>query len=134
MTRERLVLFQNLGKGSLLQDRLRRGVLDHMMRLVAADRLRGRMPAKLTDAMAMGKIIIASALSDIPKYLDGCGLLVPPDDEAAITEKLVWISSNRAAAEALGRKARDRFLRDMTYDTMRATMTPVIEDLLRKPH
>jgi glycosyltransferase involved in cell wall biosynthesis len=92
----------------------------------------GQMPAKLTDAMAMGKIIIASALSDIPKYLDGCGLLVPPDDEAAITEKLVWIANNRAAAEALGRKARDRFLRDMTYDHMRATMAPVIEGLLRK--
>lgn len=92
----------------------------------------GQMPAKLTDAMAMGKIIIASAMSDIPKYLDGCGLLVPPDDEGAITAKLRWIAKNRAAAEELGRRARARFLKDMTYDYMRETMTPLIEDLLRK--
>lgn len=91
----------------------------------------GQMPAKLTDAMAMGKIIIASTMSDIPKYLDGCGLLVPPDNEAAITERLVWISRNRAAAEALGRMARARFLKDMTYESMREAMTPTIESLLR---
>jgi hypothetical protein len=91
----------------------------------------GQMPAKLTDAMAMGKIIIASTMSDIPKYLDGCGLLVPPDDEAAITKKLIWIGKNRAAAEALGRMARARFLKDMTYESMREAMTPTIETLLR---
>lgn len=92
----------------------------------------GQMPAKLTDAMAMGKIIIASSISDIPRYLEGCGLLVPPDDEAAITQKLIWVANNRAAAEELGRKARMRFLRDMTTAAMREAMVPMIERILRR--
>jgi glycosyltransferase involved in cell wall biosynthesis len=92
----------------------------------------GQMPAKLTEAMAMGKTIIASAISDIPKYLEGCGLLVPPDDEEAITEKLNWIAANREAAVHLGQKARERFLRDMTYATARDVMVPEIERIVAR--
>lgn len=91
---------------------------------------RGQMPSKLTEAMAMGKAVIASRVSDIPKYLDGCGLLVPPDDEPALADAIAAVANNRQTTTALGHKARIRFLQDMTYEAMLNTMRPVIDRLV----
>jgi glycosyltransferase involved in cell wall biosynthesis len=38
---------------------------------------RHQMPLKAVDAMAMGRPIVASAVSDLPELLDGCGRVVP---------------------------------------------------------
>jgi glycosyltransferase involved in cell wall biosynthesis len=88
-----------------------------------------QLPSKLIDAMAMAKPIIATAVSDIPRYLDGCGLVVEPD-AAAIAASLAWVVEHREEAAALGRCARERFLRDFTLEAMLATMSSVIDRLL----
>jgi glycosyltransferase involved in cell wall biosynthesis len=45
---------------------------------------RGQLPAKLFDAMTLGKPVVATALSDVPEILDGCGITVPPGDPHAL--------------------------------------------------
>lgn len=90
----------------------------------------GQMPAKLSDAMAMAKPIISSALSDIPRYLEGCGMVVPPDDVAALEDKIRWVVEHREEAVAMGQRARERFMSALTYDAVHAVVTPVIEGLL----
>lgn len=90
----------------------------------------GQMPAKLSDAMAMAKPIISSALSDIPRYLESCGMVVPPDDVAALTEKIRWVVEHREESVAMGLRARDRFMSMLTYNAINALVTPVIEELL----
>lgn len=92
----------------------------------------GQMPAKLTDAMAMAKPIISSALSDIPRYLEGCGMVVPPDDVVALLEKIRWVIEHREEAVAMGERARERFMSALTYDAIDTVITPVIDDLLAR--
>ncbi|MGE5707099.1 MAG: glycosyltransferase family 4 protein [Bacteroidota bacterium] len=68
----------------------------------------GQMPIKLFEAMAMGKPIVATALADIPRILDGCGVVVPPEDPRALQEALVQLEEEPDWAFRLGRRARMR--------------------------
>src|SRR5205823_3358407 len=44
----------------------------------------GQVPAKLFDAMALGRPIVSTAVSMIPEILEGCGVLVRPGDATAL--------------------------------------------------
>src|SRR5439155_903709 len=44
----------------------------------------GQVPAKLFDAMALGRPIVSTAVSMIPEILEGCGVLVRPGDTTAL--------------------------------------------------
>jgi glycosyltransferase involved in cell wall biosynthesis len=82
--------------------------------------------------MAMGKPIIATALSDMPRYLEGCGWVVPPEDVQALAERIGWVASHPSEAREHGARARDRFLRDFTSDAMLRIMEPEIERVLAR--
>src|SRR2546430_10699219 len=45
---------------------------------------RGQVPAKLFDAMALGRPIVSTRVSMIPEILEGCGLLVEAGDVSAL--------------------------------------------------
>lgn len=90
----------------------------------------GQMPAKLTDAMAMGKPIIASALADIPKYLNGCGLLVEPDSFDDLMRQVRWLLANPQGAIEMGQRARQRFLKELTLESMARAMVPEIDRVM----
>ena len=45
---------------------------------------RGQVPAKLFDAMALGRPIVSTRVSMIPEMIEGCGVLVPPGDVPAL--------------------------------------------------
>lgn len=92
----------------------------------------GQMPAKLTEAMAMAKPIVASAISDIPRYLDGCGILVPPEDPDELARQIGWVVDNPEEAKGLGRRARERFLKDMTTDYLFSVLDNCIESVFEK--
>lgn len=94
----------------------------------------GQMPAKLTDAMAMAKIIIASEISDIPLYLNNRGLLVKPGELDALKDRIRWVINNKKEAENLGLMARQYFLDNLTLDAMLAAMHPVLERILSNHH
>lgn len=65
------------------------------------------MPAKIFDAMAMGRPIVATAVSDIPDILsEGCGLIVTPGDVYALAEAIAYMLDDPAAAERMGFAAR----------------------------
>lgn len=87
----------------------------------------GQMPAKLTDAMAMGKPVVASALADIPAYLDGCGLTFTPGDTRELADRLRWVKEHPAEAARLGRKAREKFERFLTLDVVIETIAAEID-------
>ena len=90
----------------------------------------GQMPAKLTDAMAMAKPIIASGLSDIPDYLEDCGLVVDPDDVEALADKIAWVASHKELAIVMGRKARERAIEKLSLDAMLQAMESEIQRVL----
>jgi glycosyltransferase involved in cell wall biosynthesis len=88
-----------------------------------------QIPAKLIDAMAMGKPIVASAVSDIPTILEGCGLTVPPGDAQAVANAVEKLLTDRDLADSLGQKARQRFLKCYTWDAMAEQLLPLFERL-----
>src|SRR5919197_4381470 len=68
----------------------------------------GQVPAKLFDAMALGRPIVSTAVSMIPEILDGCGLVVPPGDPGALAAAIRRLLERPGEARELGASARQR--------------------------
>ena len=66
-------------------------------------------PLVLLEAMALGKPIVASAIPGIREVLEpaGAGVLVPPDDEAALAAALRQLVADPERRDALGARARE---------------------------
>jgi glycosyltransferase involved in cell wall biosynthesis len=69
-----------------------------------------QMPIKAFDAMAMGKPIVATRVSDLETTLNGCARLVPPGDVDELAQALSELLEDPDEARALGEHARQRFL------------------------
>lgn len=64
-------------------------------------------PLKPVEAMALGRPVVASDLPALAEVLpDGAGLLVPPDDAAALAEAIAGLRSDPGAAARLTRAGR----------------------------
>jgi len=70
----------------------------------------GQTPAKVFDAMAMGKPIVANDVGDLPEILEGCGYIVSPGDVNALAGKIEYILANTKEAAITAQRARQRFL------------------------
>ena len=90
----------------------------------------GQVPAKLFDAMALGRPIVSTRVSMIPEILDGCGVVVAPGDVVALQEALRGLLDAPQAAEALGRRAREQCEARWSFRAARAALFPLIERLL----
>ena len=77
-----------------------------------------QVPAKVFEAMAMAKPIVASCMSDLPEILDGCGLLVEPGDVVQLTAAIERLLDDEALAVELGKRARERCLLHYSWDAM----------------
>ena len=78
----------------------------------------GQMPAKIFDAMAMEKPIIATRVNDMPKVLDGYGWIVDPQSPHQISEAIKYILSHHEEAKRKARIARSRFLRYYSFGAL----------------
>lgn len=86
-----------------------------------------QMPCKVYEAMSMSIPVIASAVSDVPSVLDGCGWTVPPGNPDAIAAALREIAADPAVAARRAAAARSRAV--STYDSTLAAAR--LRDLLR---
>ncbi|MDE3067374.1 MAG: glycosyltransferase [Verrucomicrobiota bacterium] len=94
---------------------------------------RHQMPMKVYDAMAMARPIVASAVSDLPAVLDGCGRLVPPGDVAGLAAALRDLLEHPAEARALGERARARCLEKYSMQSVAAALRQAVDQALRAP-
>jgi len=85
----------------------------------------GQVPAKVFDAMAMAKPIVASAVSDLPYILRGCGFLVEPGSPDDLTRAIRAVLADPSAASEMGRKARERCIREFSWNTMEPILAGV---------
>lgn len=93
----------------------------------------GQVPAKIFDAMALGRPIVSTRVSMIPEILDDSGVLVEPGDPAALARAIAWLLDHPAEAAALGRKARERCVARYSYAAARQALFPLIDRLLERP-
>ena len=87
----------------------------------------GQVPAKIFDAMALGRPIVSTAVSMIPEILDGCGVLVPPGNVVALATALRRLLDDPASAAELGRRARERCREHYSFTAARASLFPIVE-------
>ena len=92
---------------------------------------RAQIPAKVFEAMAMGKAIVATAVSDLPEILGRCGLIVPAGNIPALAESLRSLISDQALVTSLGKAARARCLRWYTWEAMGDALRSAVETLVR---
>ncbi|MGB9879805.1 MAG: glycosyltransferase family 4 protein, partial [Anaerolineae bacterium] len=85
------------------------------------------------EAMAMGKPVVAFAHGALPEIvLDrDTGLLVPPEDEAALAEAVITLLQDRALRKRMGEAGRARVEAQFTAQRMVETVEKVLEEALR---
>jgi glycosyltransferase involved in cell wall biosynthesis len=88
---------------------------------------RGQVPAKLFDAMALGRPIVSTRVSMIPEILEGCGLLVPPGDATALGAAVARLLDRPDEAGALGAAARRRAVERYSFEAARRALYPLVE-------
>jgi glycosyltransferase involved in cell wall biosynthesis len=86
---------------------------------------KGQVPAKVFDAMAMARPIVATDVSDLPEILEGCGIIVPAGDVDRIAEAVVWILEHPAEAAEMGRRARQKCVEHYSLDVMERLLREV---------
>jgi glycosyltransferase involved in cell wall biosynthesis len=89
----------------------------------------GQVPAKLFDAMALGRPVVSTRVSMIPEILDGCGLIVDPGDVAALSAAVRRLIDDPTEAQALGARARERCVERYSFDAARRALFPLVEKL-----
>lgn len=92
-----------------------------------------QMPMKVYDAMAMGRPIVATTVSDLPVVLDGCAKLVPPGDVSALAKALGELLEEPAKARALGERARQRCLERYTIRHVASALEQAVHRALQGP-
>ena len=95
---------------------------------------RGQVPAKLFDAMALARPIVATRVSMIPEILDGggCGVLVPPGDAGALGAAIERLTSDPEQARELGVRARERCVARYSFASARRDLFPLVQGLLAR--
>lgn len=88
-----------------------------------------QVPCKIFEAMAMGRPIIGSAVSDIPTILHGCGWVVPPGDAPALANAMRVVLADPARAVAAGKAARQRCMDCYSQQVSEKLLMELLESL-----
>ena len=87
----------------------------------------GQVPAKVFDAMAMAKPIIATKVSDLPEILKGCGWIVEPENPDMLAKTIEYVLDNPEEAEKIGQKARKKCIEKYNWDTMERILVKIFK-------
>ena len=88
-----------------------------------------QVPCKVFEAMAMGRPIIASAVSDLPSILGDCGWVVPPRDARALAHAMGEVLADPARAARMGEAARQRCLELYSQEVSERLLMDLLESL-----
>lgn len=94
---------------------------------------RAQIPAKVFEAMAMAKPIVATAVSDLPEILDGCGVIIEPGDIEALARKIRYILSNPGVCRTMGEKARKKCIESYSLEAMGKVLIPIFQAFEKRP-
>ncbi|NPD90106.1 MAG: glycosyltransferase family 4 protein [Asgard group archaeon] len=90
----------------------------------------GQLPAKVFDAMAMEKPIVATNVNDLPIILEGVGWIVQPGNIKELEEAFLDILNSPKKAREYGKKARERCINKYSFAAQENKLVTLIEQLL----
>ena len=84
------------------------------------------------EAMACSTAVVASRVGGIPEVVEAgvTGLLVPPDDPAALSDALNLLLRDPGLAEAMGRAGRERAVTEFSWETVAAQTAALYSELI----
>ncbi len=85
----------------------------------------GQLPARVFDAMAMAKPIIATNVSDLPEILEGCGWIVEPENPKQLAETVRYVLDHPTEAEEMGYRARQKCIEKYSWDAMEKVLVEI---------
>lgn len=78
----------------------------------------GQVPAKVYDAMAMAKPIIATDVSDLPEILKDCGWIVEAENPKQLAETIQYVLEHPSEAQEMGSNARQKCIEKYSWDAI----------------
>jgi glycosyltransferase involved in cell wall biosynthesis len=87
-----------------------------------------QLPAKVFDAMAMAKPVVATNVNDLPKILHGCGWIVEPGNPDELATAIGHILSNPEEAYEMGQLARKRCIEKYSWDAIESQLVDIFEE------
>jgi glycosyltransferase involved in cell wall biosynthesis len=85
-----------------------------------------QIPNKVFEAMAMARPIVASGVGDMPEVLAGCGAVVEPENVPALAAAIQDMLSDRERAAELGRRAREKCVREYSWNAIERVLADVL--------
>lgn len=79
---------------------------------------RSQVPCKVFEAMAMEKPVVATAVSDLPEILDGCGWVVSPGDLSGLANAIRYALAHPEEGLEKGKAARMKCLQRYSKKNM----------------
>jgi glycosyltransferase involved in cell wall biosynthesis len=90
----------------------------------------GQMPAKVIDAMAMGRAIVATRVGQLPEALAGCADFVEPGDVKGLAAAIRRALENPEVYSAMREKARQVFLENYSYSKVAPGLVSLVGRVL----
>ncbi len=87
----------------------------------------GQIPARVFDAMAMAKPIVATRVSELPEILKGCGWIVEPGNPKLLAETIQYVLDHPTEAEEMGYKARQKCIEKYSYDVAEKVLVKIFD-------
>jgi glycosyltransferase involved in cell wall biosynthesis len=90
------------------------------------------LPNAIIEGMSLGKPAVVSAVGSIPDHVEHgrTGLIILPDDPAAMADALLRLLGNEAFAKQLGRAAYQRYLERFTPEIMTRQIESCFESMI----
>jgi glycosyltransferase involved in cell wall biosynthesis len=90
------------------------------------------LPNAVIEGMSLGKPAVLSGVGAIPDHVDHgrTGLIIPPDDPAALADALLRLLGNAALAKQLGRAAYQRYLERFTPEVTTRQVESCFESMI----
>jgi hypothetical protein len=89
-----------------------------------------QLPAKVFDAMAMARPVIATRVSDLPKVLEGCGVIVEPNSIVELAHAIARLMADPEERARLGARARQRFVDQFSEDVVAPRLALVVDEAM----
>ncbi len=75
-----------------------------------------KSPLKIVEYMASGKAIVASSVGEVPRMLDGCGILTEPGNVYSLAKGIIRFLEDEKLRKECERKARKRAEKEYRWE------------------